>query len=71
MTVFPEFQKVSATKSPLNSLIVVKNVDGAEASRDEQEEPYVDETEEHLEVVQTSHVWQTLKPGNVLAVVVC
>lgn len=71
MTIFCVFQKVSATKSPLNSLVVVKNVDGAEAGSDEQEEPYVDETEEHLEVVQPSHVWQTLKPGNVLAVLVC
>lgn len=65
------FQKVSAAKSPLNSLVVVKNVNGAEAGSDEQEEPYADEAEEHLEVVQTSHVWQTLKPGNVLAVLVC
>lgn len=62
------FQKV--TKSPLNSLVVVEDVDGAEAS-DEPEAPNVDETEEHLEVVQTSHVWQTLKPGNVFAVLVC
>lgn len=71
MTIFCVFQKVSATKSPLNSLVVVKNVDGAEAGNDEQEEPYVDKTEEHLEVVQPSHVWQTLKPGNVFAVLVC
>uniref|UniRef100_H3CLH9 Nucleotide exchange factor SIL1 n=1 Tax=Tetraodon nigroviridis TaxID=99883 RepID=H3CLH9_TETNG len=46
-----------------NSLVAVKNVDGAEAGGDEQEEAYVDEPEEDLEVVQTSHVWQTLKPG--------
>lgn len=71
MTIFCVFQKVSATKNPLNSLVVLKNVDGAESDSDEQEEPYVDETEEHLEVVQTSHLWQTLKPGNVLAVLVC
>lgn len=70
MTIFSVFQKVLTTKSPLNSLVVVNNVDGAEAS-DELEEPDVDETEEHLEVVQTSHVWQTLKPGNVFAVLVC
>lgn len=70
MTIFSVFQKVSATKSPLNSLVVVKDVDGAEAS-DEHEEPYVDETEEHLEVVQTTHVWQRLKPSNVFAVLVC
>lgn len=63
MTTFCVFQKVSGTKSPLNSLVVVNNVDGAEGGSDEQEEPCVDETEEHLEVVQTSHVWQTLKPG--------
>lgn len=71
MTIFCVFQKVSATKNPLNSLVVLKNVDGAESDSDEQEERYVDETEEHLEVVQTSHLWQTLKPGNVLAVLVC
>lgn len=65
LNIFFGFQKVSATKSPLNSLAVVKNVKGAEAGSDEQEEPYVDEAEEHLEVVQTSPVWQTLKPGNV------
>lgn len=63
MTIFCVFQKVSGTKSPLNSLVVVNNVDGADGGSDEQEEPCVDETEEHLEVVQTSHVWQTLKPG--------
>lgn len=68
MTIFCIFQKVSANKSPLNSLVVVKNVDGAEAGGDEQEEPDAEEAEEHLEVVQTSHVWQTLKPGNVLVV---
>lgn len=70
MTIFSVFQKVSAPKSPLNSLDMIKNVDGAEAS-DDHEAPYVDETEEHLEVVQTSHVWQALKPGNVVAVLVC
>lgn len=68
MTVLCVFYKVSASKSPLNSLVEVKNVDGAEAGSDEQEEPYVDEPEGHLEEVQPSHVWQTLKPGNLFPV---
>lgn len=64
------FQNASAMKSPLTSLVVVENVDGVEAGSDEQEESSVVDTEGHLEVVQPSHVWQTLKPGNVLAVFV-
>lgn len=50
---------------------MVENVDGVEASSDEQEQSSVPDSEGHLEVVQPSDVWQTLKPGNVLAVFMC
>ncbi|TWW55889.1 Nucleotide exchange factor SIL1 [Takifugu flavidus] len=56
-------QRASATKSPLTSLVVVENVDGVEAGSDEQEQSSVPDSEGHLEVVQPSDVWQTLKPG--------
>lgn len=69
MTIFCVFQRASATKSPLTSLVVVENVDGVEAGSDEQEQSSVPDSEGHLEVVQPSDVWQTLKPGN--AVFMC
>lgn len=71
MTIFCVFQRASATKSPLTSLVVVENVDGVEAGSDEQEQSSVPDSEGHLEVVQPSDIWQTLKPGNVLAVFMC
>lgn len=57
--------KASATTGPLTSLVVVENENGVEPGSDEQEKTSADETEGHLEVVQPSHVWKTLKPGNV------
>lgn len=71
MTIFCVFQRASATKSPLTSLVVVENVDDVEAGSDEKEQSSVPDSEGHLEVVQPSDVWQTLKPGNVLAVFMC
>ncbi len=55
-----------------SALTVVENTGGGEeeAGGDVDEEVTVNEDEGDLEVVQPTEEWQTLKPGNVLRVLV-
>lgn len=54
-----------------SALTVVENTEGGEeVGGDEDEEVTVNEDEGDLDVVQPTDEWQTLKPGNVLGVLV-